>query len=171
MCTHQPKPQSWINANFDLLCTCSFGEVIRPSKLVIFNSWLQSFSWFLNTALYSVSFVFPFPHFPQWLFQTYPHPPHSFFLLSWLPSSFSTDYISCLTEKSKAFKWETPQFPTKKCTNPLMFCSYSRLAFQLTVEEITFYRLSPLKLVFLLVFDSFVLLFFFLFFFFLILLF
>ena len=70
-------------------CTCSFGEVMHLSRLVIFNSWLQAFSWFLNTAVYSVPFVFPFPHFP-YDFQTYPHSPHKFFLLPQLPSSFTT---------------------------------------------------------------------------------
>lgn len=121
------------------------------SRLVIFNSWLQAFSWYLNTAVYSVPFVFPFPHFP-YDFQTYPHSPHKFFLLPQLPSSFTTDYLSCLTEKSKAFKWETPQFTAMKSPN-LLFCLYSWPAFQLTVEEITFLY----KAVFLLMFDSFVL--------------
>lgn len=129
-------------------CTCSFGEVMHPSRLVIFNSWLQAFSWFLNTAVCSVPFVFPFPHFPWWLFQTYPHSPHKFFLLSQLPSSFTTDYLYCLTEKSKAFKWETPQFTATKSPNLFMFCSYSQPAFQLTVEEITFCVPSCVRLSF-----------------------
>ena len=67
-------------------------------------------------------------------------------------SFFTTDYLSCLTEKSKAFKWETPQFTAMESPN-LMFCLYSWPAFQLTVEEITFLY----KAVFLLMFDSFVL--------------
>ena len=83
-----------------------------------------------------------------WLFQTYPHSPHKFFLLPQLPSSFTTDYLSCLTEKSKAFKWETPQFTATKSPNLFMFCSYSQPAFQLTVEEITFCVPSCIRLSF-----------------------
>lgn len=48
-------------------------------------------------------------------------------LLHLLPSLLSTDYLSCLTEKSEAFNWETPEFSYKKsvnflCSRPCLAC-------------------------------------------------
>lgn len=81
----------WINPSFDLLLHLLFWEVMHPSRLVIFNLRLQTFSWFLNT-LY---ILFPSSsHFCIFLddFQTSPHSltnfppaPTSFFIHNRLP--------------------------------------------------------------------------------------
>lgn len=111
VCTHQPKTHSQISPNFDLLCTCSFGEA----------DW-----WYLIHAQK------PSADFSPLSYSLFPLSSHSAIFLSDcfkliftvltifssspLPSSFSTDYFTCLTEKSKAFKWETSHFLLRNIT-------------------------------------------------------